>query len=151
MSLIRVQNIDISKVILIEPSPLTLKRAALHLNYYFSSGTKLTICKPFDTLDVKDFNNNQSCIKIHLLSNVLDIDEAYFSQENLIKLIKKSQKGTNYFICCSPYITDYKTNKIDNFVCSFENRIMLLSIDEKTGQWNGVNWSRVIRVFKVIL
>lgn len=144
-------EIEISKVILIEPSPLTLKRAALHLKYYPSFGEPSTICKSFDALDLQDFGNDENSIKIHLLSNVLDIDEAYYSQDNLIELIKNSQAGTNYFICCSPYITDYKTNKIDNFVRSFENRRMLLSIDERTGQWRGTNWSRVLRVFKTTL
>ncbi|MCB0539036.1 MAG: hypothetical protein KDE33_16100 [Bacteroidetes bacterium] len=141
-------NIEVSKVYLIDPSLLTLKRAALHLKYYPSLGTPSTICKSFDSLELQDFGNDENVIKIHFLSNVLDIDEAYYSQEHLIELIKNSQSGTNYFICCSPYITDYKTNKIDNFVHSFENRRMLLSVDERTGQWRGTNWSRVIRVFK---
>ena len=130
---------------------MTLKRAALHLKYYPSLGVPSTICKPFDSLNVYDFINDESSIKVHLFSNVLDIDEAYYSQTKLIELIKKSQTGVNYFICCSPYITDYKTNKIDNFVRSFENRQMLFAIDEKTGQWQGNNWSRVVRIFKATL
>lgn len=141
-------KIEISKLFLVEPSPLSLKRAALHLKYYPSLGTPSKICKSFDALDLQDFGNDENSIKIHLFSNVLDIDEAYYSQDNLIDLIKKSQKGTNYFICCSPYITDYKTNKIDNFVRSFDNIDMLFSIDERNGEWSETNWTRVIRVFK---
>lgn len=144
-------QLHFDKIILIEPSELCLKRAALHAMLTGITQNVKTVCKGFNHLLNTDVATNQNTTKIHLLSNVIDIDEAIFSQDQLIELIKNSQSGENYFVCSSPYITDYKTNKIDNFVRSFENRRMLLSIDERTGQWRGTNWSRVLRVFKTSL
>lgn len=143
-------EIPVSKITLIEPSPLSIKRAALHLQTYPSLQTAKTICKSFDGLELQDLRTDANKIKIHLLSNVLDIDDSYYSQGNLIELIKQSQKGVNYFICCSPFITDFKTNKIDNFVRSFRNREMIFSEDNRVGQWQN-DWTRVARVFKTTL
>lgn len=143
-------KITVSKITLIEPSHLSIKRAALHLQTYPLLQNTKTICKTFDGLELKDLRSRTSSIKIHLFSNVLDIDDSYYSQNNLIELIKKSQKGLNYFICCSPYITDFKTNKIDNFVRNFSNRVMIFSDDNRTGEWQN-GWTRVVRVFKATL
>ncbi|MFZ4796638.1 MAG: hypothetical protein ACOYMA_04035 [Bacteroidia bacterium] len=144
-------HIPVSKIILIEPSPLSIKRAALHLQTYPSLQTAKTICKSFDVLEFSDLSTDANTIKIHLFSNVLDIDDSYYSQSNLIKLIKQTQKGINYFICCSPYITDFKTEKINNFVRSFGDRKMMLTKDNRKGEWNDTDWSRVVRVFKVTI
>jgi len=145
-------EISVSKIILIEPSPLSIKRAALHLQTYPSLQCSTTICKSFDGLELQDLHTDANRIKIHLFSNVLDIDDSYYLQNNLIELIKQSQKGVNYFICCSPYITDFKTNRIDNFVRSFRNREMIYSVDNRVDEWqNGNGWSRVVRVFKTTL
>jgi len=143
-------EIPVSKITLIEPSPLSIKRAALHLQTYPSLQTAKTICKSFDRLELQDLRTDSNTIKIHLFSNVLDIDDYYYSQGNLIELIKQSQKGLNYFICCSPFITDFKTNKIDNFVRSFRNREMIFSEDNRTGEWQN-GWTRVVRVFKTTI
>ncbi|MFN0048244.1 MAG: hypothetical protein ACKVOU_03860 [Cytophagales bacterium] len=143
-------EISISRITLIEPSLLSIKRAALHLTSFHSLETAKTICKSFDGLELQDLRTDANTIKIHLLSNVLDIDDSYYSQSNLIELIKESQKGLNYFICCSPFITDFKTNKIDNFVRSFRDRQIIFSQDNRTGEWQN-SWTRVVRVFKTIL
>lgn len=143
-------EIHISKLTLIEPSHLSIKRAALHIRACPSVQTTITVCKSFESLELKDVCAGANAIKIHLFSNVLDIDENYYSQNNLIELIKRSQKGINYFICCSPYITDFKTNRIDNFVRSFRDREMIFSEDNQVGEWTN-DWTRVVRVFKASL
>lgn len=147
-------ELSIANVTLIEPSPLSLKRAALHVTSSMTSINNLyTICRSFDDLSEGDFKADFGEIKIHLFSNVLDIDEAYYSQIRLINLIKSSQTGTNYFICSSPYINDFKTNRIDNFVQAFrdESNFQLFnSIDSRRGEWIG-NWTIASRIFKVSL
>lgn len=143
-------EIPVSKITLIEPSPLSIKRAALHLQTYPSLQTAKTVCKSFDGLELQDLRTDANTIKIHLFSNVLDIDDSYYSQSNLIELIKQSQKGVNYFICCSPFITDFKTNRIDNFVRSFRNREMIFSKDNRAREWQN-GWTRVVRVFKTTI
>ena len=73
---------------------------------------------------------------------------------NLLDLIKTKFKEKNIFIIASPYISDQKTQRIDDFVDSFKQRQnfkLITSITERKGQWQGTNWSRVIRVFSVEL
>jgi len=107
---------------LIEPGKLALERAALNVKCFhkeYSSGvfSCRTIHKDFDSLNLYDVCTNSE-IKIHLFSNTLDIIGRY-NQNNLMNLIKKTQKGLNYFVCVSPYQDDERRNKIDNFVFSF--------------------------------
>ena len=123
---------------------------ALHTRAYPSVQTIITVCKSFESLEFNDVCAATDTIKIHLFSNVLDIDENYYSQNNLIGLIKRSQKGINYFICCSPYITDFKTNRIDNFFRSFKDREIIFSEDNRADEWTN-NWTRVVRVFRASL
>lgn len=143
-----INHLNVDKIILIEPSELTLKRAALHTKLTGITDNIKTVCKVFNHLNIDDVKTDPDSTKIHLFSNVIDIDENIFSQNRLIELIQNSQSGMNYFICSSPFITDYKTNQIDNFVRSFTNREMIYTIDNKRGNWIN-EWSRVLRVFKI--
>jgi hypothetical protein len=140
---------SINSVTLIEPSEIALKRGALHVKKYLPETTILTINKDIDTLESTDFTHNSNIIKLHLFSNILDID--FFSLTDLTKLIEGKFNGTNYFVCVSPYVTNLKTLRLDSFCNHFigyDNFQMITLIDNKKGGWiNG--WSRVIRIFKV--
>lgn len=114
------RNIQIEKIVLIEPSELSLKRAVLHLKAFNSEINVETICKKLDDITQYDFKKTNKGINLHLFSNILDIDG--YSQNKLINLIENTQKGIVYFVCVSPYITDIKANKLDNFKCYFENK-----------------------------
>ena len=139
------------KVTLIEPSEIALKRASLHVKKIISDIDILTIHKDLDSLVFSDFGQGSNKVKVHLLSNILDID--LFSLTQLINLIKTTFKGKNYFICASPYVNDLKTSRIDSFVKSFSTEqdfTKLKEINNRCNEWiNG--WSRVVRVFKVDL
>jgi hypothetical protein len=140
-----------AKISLIEPSEIALKRAALHLKKLGNQNI-VTINKDLDSLLIKDFSSSGNLLKVHLFSNILDID--LFSMPQLIQLIKKSFSGINYFICVSPYVNVVKTSRLNNFMEAFENSEnfqILESIEEPKGFWSGTNWSRVIKVFQVNL
>lgn len=142
----------INQISLIEPSELALKRASLHVSKFNNSVSIQTINKYLNSLLPSDFKNKKSTIKIHLFSNILDID--LFSLSALIKLINTTFIGENYFICVSPFIDDLKASRLDNFMKSFSKKInykIIKSIDEEKGSWSGTTWSRVVRVFKVTL
>jgi hypothetical protein len=143
----------ISCFTLIEPSELALKRASLHVKKIMEDAEIKTINKDLDSLETKDLSNNNLETKLHLFSNILDIE--LFSMTKLTKLIFDTYKGENYFVCVSPYITDLKTIRIDSFVSTFStlnNSFQLIkSINQRNGEWEGTNWSRVVRVFKVVL
>jgi len=146
-------NIEISKLILIEPSRIVINRAALHAKFSGITNNIRTICKGFNDLVDSEIITDNSRIKIHLFSNVLDIGENFYSQNHLIDIIKNSQKGVNYFICTSPYLPDFQKLRIDNFVNGFRafaDFNIIKSIENRSGTWID-GWSRVIRIFSVKL
>lgn len=148
------QEIDFSvnKFTLIEPSEIAIKRASLHLRKYTADTQIITINKDLDSLENNDFESNKPATKVHLFSNILDID--LFSMNDLINLIKENFLGQNIFICSSPYVSNIKTERIDSFVQSFSGNLnfrFISDISQKTGEWIGTNWTRVIRVFKCLI
>lgn len=145
-------NYSINKFTLIEPSEIAIKRASLHLRKFTSDIQIVTINKDLDSLENNDFESNENRTKIHLFSNILDID--LFSMTDLINLIKHSFRGNNIFICVSPFVDTFKTERINGFVRSFNNNPdfnLLSNISERKGEWAGTNWSRVVRVFKCLI
>lgn len=146
------KTIEIEAITLVEPSEIALKRASLHIRKFNKSSVIYTINKDLDSLKNDDFMPNGTNTKIQLFSNILDID--CFSMTDLILKIKENFSGLNYFICVSPYISEYKTQRLDDFVEAFESYDsfeLIQSVTEPKGEWSGTNWTRVIRVFKVIL
>lgn len=146
----RAETTEIEAITLIEPSEIALKRASLHIRKFNKSAGIYTINKDLDSLNNDDFSPKGTNTKIQLFSNILDID--FFSMTDLILKIKGNFSGLNYFICVSPYVSDYKTQRLDDFVEAFENCDsfdLIQSVTERKGEWNGTNWTRVIRVFKV--
>ena len=140
-----------NQCVLIEPSEIALKRAALHVKDW--SPNIITINKGFDELNSVDFElMNKNSVFIHLMSNVLDME--LFSLTTLIKNIQENFNGINYFLISSPYIDVTRTQRLDTFMSHFENLSsfkLFERITEKKGEWNGTNWSRTIRVFKTEL
>lgn len=142
-------NYSVNKFSLIEPSEIAIKRASLHLRKFTEDTQIVTINKDLDSLENSDFETIKNRTKIHLFSNILDID--LFSMTDLIKLIEENFQGINIFVCVSPFVDTFKTERINGFVQSFSNNPnfnLIADISERKGEWNGTNWSRVIRVFK---
>lgn len=120
-------NFTIQKVILIEPSKSALQRGALNTIYSLksiSNKTKQTIfCvnKKLSEISTSDLVTNKKSLKIHFLSNVLDIDD--FNIDELADRIKKSQGGKNIFICVSPnFYTDgthWRNQRLKKFLANF--------------------------------
>jgi len=139
------------KVTLIEPSELAIKRASLHVQKLKFDIDVLTINKDLDSLNNSDFVQDDSKVKIHLFSNILDID--LFSLTQLIDLVKTTFVGENYFVCASPYVNNLKTSRLDGFVKAFSTNTGFYSIkkiNNRGDEWiNG--WTRVIRIFKTEL
>jgi len=147
------KNIDlnIDRVTLIEPSEIALKRASLHVKHFAPEVRTRTVLKDMDSLEGTDVNSLDESVKIHLFSNILDV-EAY-SMQHLVEIIKHGIKGNNYMICVSPYINDIKTARFDSFVNSFSTmfqfKILFQDVASR-GQWIN-NWTKLIKTFKVVL
>jgi hypothetical protein len=143
---------SVNKFTLIEPSEIAIKRASLHLRKFSADTHIITINKDLDSLENEDFESSENKTKIHLFSNILDID--LFSMVGLIKLIEYNFRGKNIFICASPFVSNFKTVRINGFVDSFSNKRnfqIISKISQKNGDWIGTTWSRVIRVFKCVI
>lgn len=143
-------NINSEKFVLIEPSEIALKRAALNVKHFNGQCQIETILKTIDAISNEDLNRDSNAIKIHLFSNILDVEG--FSMVHLISIIEQAQKGVNYFVCVSPYITDAKTARIDKFVQHFADQYdsyhTYFEIENQKGEWKN-GWTRVIRLFRV--
>ncbi|MBE8988419.1 hypothetical protein [Nostoc sp. LEGE 12450] len=107
----------IESVALIEPSAIALSRGysfvCQMLQPNFSSNSTIkTVHKCIDNLNYSDFDSNPSNIKIHLFSNIIDVE--YFEINKLYQLIINLFKGENRIICTSA--SRYTAiSRIDNF------------------------------------
>lgn len=168
----------IKQIILIEPSEIALKRAALHCKKYAPNVPLQTICKEFDELEQDDIHIVEPETTVHLFSNVLDMED--YSVDHLSDIVKSLPGNQKYFICISPYIDDIRTNKIDTFIRLVrQNDANFSLLNSKTNTkynefWNcnlmakglstyhggtpfckddsgepcGSRWTRVLRVFR---
>lgn len=139
----------INQIKLIEPSEIAIKRGALHIKKFNKNINTITVNKDLDSITNRDLAQNISISNLHLFSNIIDID--FFSLNQLLEKIESNFKGVNYFVCVSPYITDTKTNRIDNFVSHFNKfeTTNIKRIDNQKGEWKGNgDWTRVVRIFK---
>ncbi len=102
----------IKSVTLIEPSEICLKRATLHVSQFFPDAKIHTICKTFDNLDADDLATSANIPTLHILSNVLDIQE--FDLEEFADKIGYDLCGYNQFVCVGPYF--WEKTKDDRMV-----------------------------------
>ena len=96
-------NLDLSKFTLIEPSKIALQRGLEHIDAIYQRKPKpqtLSINQKADTtLSFKRFQSSNK-VKIHLFSNVLDMNSLDLNQ--VFKNVTNNFDGLNYFVCVSP-------------------------------------------------
>ena len=91
----------VNNIILIEPSEICLKRAALNVSVFYPDAKIKTINKAFDDLTTDDVVCRKHTPTLHILSNVLDLIS--FDLERFSNVINKSIQGYNQFVCVGPY------------------------------------------------
>lgn len=111
-------NANINMIVLIEPSELALKRAALHCRKFAPNANVITICKKFDDITPDELPMRTSDTSVNMFSNILDMES--FSQPHLIELIEARLSNRNFFVCASPYKDDVATARLDAFKSYFE-------------------------------
>ena len=142
-------NLVIERVILNEPSELSIKRGALHLSRFIDENIIKTVNKDIDSLTGFDVATGNNADNIHFFSNILDIE--LFNIYNLQDLISKTFNGVNYFVVASPYITRHKRDRIELFVNFFEKKYASNFTSIFSKDQIGGKTTMVIRVFKVEL
>jgi hypothetical protein len=111
---------NIVSITLLEPSSIALERGynlacqMLQHKPYTSSAIRM-VNKYIDDLESGDFISGAESIKVHLFSNIIDIEA--FSLEKLHALILSSFQGINRFICTSP--DKHGSHRLNNFAGLF--------------------------------
>ena len=134
----KIRTINIDQVILIEPSEIAIKRAALHCKSFNAQMRIITLNKRLDSLLADDFNQLKGNCIIHLFSNILDIDD--YSVNHLISLLEHVKRENNYYVCVSPHIDELKTAKIERFHQYFKHCDKYECIHEKSNTKYGDYW-----------
>lgn len=85
-------------IILIEPSKIALNRADSILQCYAPKAKIKNINKKLDDITQEDIRVNGNTVKVHLFSNILDIDDF-----NIVDLLDKiiTNKGFHHFLAVS--------------------------------------------------
>lgn len=134
---------NLLKIILIEPSSVALERAELLVN---DSSDVYCVNKFLDDVVETDLKTCNESIKIHLLSNILDMGDTYFNMQNLANIILQSQGGINYFVCVSALNKD----KIDCFMRMLEPYKGFKEISSFDGKFtNQQEWQIKFNIFRV--
>lgn len=132
---------SISQINLIEPSIQASTRAEEVISCFDNSIKIKTINKVFDDLNEDDFSKSNSH-KIHLFSNILDVDA--FDLAQFTVLFQSCFWGTNHFICVGPYYSNNK--RVDDFIVATEPDIMYAISNKEKGMWLK-DWTISLRVF----
>ncbi len=113
----------VRQISLIEPSACALQRAKVNAEHLFPDSFVRTVHKRFEELDECDFEGKVGVPRIHLFSNILDLnifDEALFV-EKFCKLLKTvSFRTDETFICVSPAYRNCLSERFEKFL----NRIV---------------------------
>lgn len=122
-------NLPFSVLTLIEPSQIALERGIEYIKQALSieefNEIKINkVDKVLNNLQNNDFYFESETVRLHIFSNVLDIES--INLNNLALLIQNTQKTINYFICINPQ--NYTSNRrIDEF---YEKMVNLFKIQE---------------------
>jgi hypothetical protein len=99
-------NLNVSSITLIEPSTVALQRGQSLVQLMFQNNPSTDsvvrpVNKSIDELTSNDLVSEPDSIKIHLFSNIIDVEG--FDLTQLYQLICSSFHGINHVICTSPY------------------------------------------------
>lgn len=115
-----------SSLTLIEPSKIALNRAKNILQCYVPKTKIKTVNKKLDNISENDIQTNNNTTKIHLFSNIVDMN--VFDITPLIDKIIFT-KGRNYFIAMSSDRNSFGgTERLDAFYKYFKEKINLYRV-----------------------
>lgn len=110
------KSIHVRRIVLIDPSVVALKRAALHASVLFPDTELVTINKGFDDLLSEDIFSEKDLTTLHILSNVLDLartsdSDGFYDLAGFANLISTSIEGKNQFVGVEPLFNHSITDK----------------------------------------
>lgn len=143
LDFLKTQNVvpQIKKVTLVEPSVPAVKRAKDIINCINDGIDICIVNKVFDSLEETDFVST-STPKIHLFSNILDVD--FFDLPQFISLFQRVFSGQNHFLCVGPYYSN--SRRVDDFLAAIAPESLYACYDKDSGNWER-DWTISLRVF----
>ena len=133
---------SVRRITLIEPSEMALKRAALHVSYFFPNAEIVTIPKCFDDLKVTDINVETTLPTLHIFSNVIDLANDYFNLEKFAKLANSCILDQDQIICVEPCFEHIdKDNRMQRFVNLLDIEVCYQNIFPKGTFRKNHDWS----------
>lgn len=140
-------DICIKKTILIEPSEKALARASLHCQKVNAGNEIITINKGFRELVATDIPKTR-LTRIHLFSNILDIDS--YDIEHLACIVKKSSKKGDIFVCVDPWYHDRERDGRQRRLKNLLNgREIYNEVFNKYQLVQEKSWTAIITIFKI--
>ena len=118
---------NILRITLVEPSEIATKKGCELIAQMFQNEDVNEIIriinKPFDSLVSEDFETDYENIKVHLFSNIIDVE--VFNVKHLYNLIIGRFSGINRFICTSPKNSPQRTARLDEFYKLFTDNYVV--------------------------
>lgn len=140
------QILDISNIILIEPSMLALSRGLLHIDVFKQKEYNIkSINSEIDCLQDSDILIENDYYTLHLFANILDIE--HFRINDLLHKISSNISNDNLFVCVSPKINDKRSNRLDLFYKYFDENFNTELISSRDSDIE--NSTRYEKIFEV--
>lgn len=133
-------NAEIKTITLIDPSDAAVARAANIISCYGMYSAH-TVIKGFDDLVSEDLSPTNTT-KIHLFSNILDVDA--FDLAKFIHFFQQSFSGENFFVCVGPYYSNNR--RVDEFIAATDPDTMYAVANKDRGCWQN-DWTISLRIF----
>jgi len=125
----------ITKITLIEPSPLALSRAELLCSCFYPNAEIIAVNKQFDDLIAEDIRISSEVLTLHLFSNILDV--VSYDLHHLIQTITKLPSEKNEYVIVSPIQNTLRTQRLKTFALNvggfiyYENYLDKRQLDEE--------------------
>ena len=126
---------QITKITLIEPSPLALSRAELLCSCFYPDAKIIAVNKSFDDLTANDINVSSEVLTLHLFSNILDVES--YDLHHLIQTITNLPSEKNEYVIVSPIQNVLRTQRLKTFASNigrfiyYENYLDKRQLDEE--------------------
>lgn len=140
-----IDNDFVKDIILIDPSRVSLVQGVEYLSKIFTNSEIIPVLKNDVQIDAEDLNPKSKTI-IHILSNVIDLDD--FQGYKILSLLNEDTEHNNIVICVSPYYQEIsRGRKIDEFGSKLQGYNCVYKFQKHIDEWKE-NYSCQIRIYK---
>ena len=125
----------VTRITLIEPSPLALSRAELLCSCFYPEAEIVAVNKRFDDLTSVDIKASSEVLTLHLFSNILDVES--YNLQHLIQIISNLPSEKSEYVIVSPIQNTLRTQRLKTFATNlggfiyYENYLDKRQLDQE--------------------